>query len=99
RLEESGFGLRRRRHGDLLAVVDVVGEPNRDPAVASALERAADDLRRRVVQADVVERDVEAVLRRVEEFSDGLRDLGRGLPAVRQFADLDQFDSARSLAL
>ena len=71
-------------------MVDVVGQPDRHPAIARALQGAADDLGRRVVQANVVERDVEALLRRVDEVRDGLRDLGRGLPAVRQRADVDR---------
>jgi hypothetical protein len=71
-------------------VVDVVGEANGDPALACALERAADDLRARVVEPDVVERQVERVLGRVDEVRDRLRDLGRGLPAVRQGPDVDR---------
>jgi hypothetical protein len=80
-------------------VVDVVGEAHRNAAVAGALEGVADDLCGRVVQPDVVERDVEAVLGCVDELGDRLRDLGRGLPAVRQRADVDQFACAFSFAL
>jgi hypothetical protein len=84
-------------------VVDVVGEAHRHAAVAGALEGVADDLFRRVVQANVVQRDVEAVLGCVDELGDGLRDFRRGLPAVRQRADVDrgrlQELCARSLAL
>jgi hypothetical protein len=80
-------------------VVDVVREAHGDAAVAGALKRVANDLRRRVVEPDVVERDVEAVLRCVDEGGDRLRDLKRGLAAVRQRACLDQERCARSLAL
>ena len=80
-------------------MVDVVGEAHGDAAVAGALEGAADDLGRRVVQPDVVERDVEAALCFVHELGDRLRDLGRRLPAVRQRPRLDQERWARSLAL
>jgi hypothetical protein len=99
RLEQRRLGLRRRRHRDLLAVVDVVGQPYGDPARAGAREGAADDLRRRVVEPDVVERDVEAALGSIDEIRDRLRDLGRSLPAVGQRADVDQERSALSLAL
>ena len=80
-------------------MVDVVRQPDRDPARAGALEGAADDLRRRVVEPNVVERDVEAALGLVDEVRDRLRDLGRGLASVRERADVDQERSARSLAL
>jgi hypothetical protein len=79
-------------------VVDVVGEPDRDPAVARPFERAPDDLRRGVVESDVVEREVERALGGVEEVGDRLRDLGRRLPAVGQRPDPDQ-DWALSFAL
>ena len=80
-------------------MVDVVGQPDGDPARAGALEGAADDLRRRVMEPEVVERDVEAALGLVDEIGDRLRDLGRGLAAVRERADVDQDDCALSFAL
>jgi hypothetical protein len=84
-------------------VVDVVGEAHRDAAVAGALEGVADDLFRRIVEPDVVERDVEAALGGVDELGDRLRDLRRCLSAVRQRADVDrgrlQELCARSFAL
>lgn len=84
-------------------MVDVIGEANWDIAVAGSLEGAPDDLLRLVVEPDVVERDVEAVLGRVDELGDRLRDLGRRLSAVSQRADVDrdrlQELCARSFAL
>jgi hypothetical protein len=80
-------------------MVDVVGQPDGDPARAGALEGAADDLGRGIVEPDVVERDIEAVLGLVDEVGDRLRDLGRGLPTVAERADVDQERSARSFAL
>jgi len=80
-------------------VVDVVGEAHRDTAAAGALESVADDLCRCVMEPDVVERDIQAALGCVDELGDRLRDLGRGLPAVRQRSCLDQERCARSLAL
>ena len=80
-------------------MVDVVGEPDGDPARARALEGAADDLRRRVMEPEVVERDVEAALGLVDKVGDRLRDLGRGLPAIAKRADVDQERSARIFAL
>jgi hypothetical protein len=80
-------------------MVDVVGQPDGDPARAGALEGAADDRGRGIVEPDVVERDVEAVLGLVDEVRDRLRDLGRRLASVGQRADVDQERSARSFAL
>ena len=80
-------------------MVDVVGQPDGDPARAGALEGAADDLGRGIVKPDVVERDVEAALGLVDEVGDRLRDLRRRLPAVGQRPDVDQFACAFSFAL
>ena len=49
--------------GIVVGVVDVVGEPDRDAALGRADERAADDRRQRIRQPDVVDRDLERVLR------------------------------------
>ena len=80
-------------------MVDVVRQADRDAPVPGALECVADDVGRRVVQADVVERDVEAVLGRVDELGDRLRDLGGVLSPVRERANFDQERSARIFAL
>jgi MFS family permease len=70
-------------------VVDVVGEARRHAASGGAPERVADDRSRLFAEMKVVLRDVERVLRAVEELRDRVRDLGGLLPAVAQRADLD----------
>lgn len=71
-------------------MVDVVGEPDGHAARSGALEGASDDLRRRIMEPDVVERDVEAALGLVDEVGDRLRDLRRRLASVGERADVDQ---------
>jgi hypothetical protein len=96
RLDELRDRLRRRRQA--LAVVDVVGEPNRDAALGGADERVADGVADGTGEPEVVERDVERLLCAVEEVDDGAPDLVGGLAAVGERADLDQV-FARSEAL
>jgi hypothetical protein len=91
RLDERRLGLRRRRHGrTLVDLVDVVDETDVDAALVRADECAADDLRRVVLQPDVVERELERLPRPVDEGRDPARDVQRRLPAVRERVDLDQ---------
>ena len=71
-------------------MVDVVGQPDGNAARSGALEGAADDLRRRIMEPDVVERDVEAALGLVDEVGDRLGDLRSSLPAIAKRADVDQ---------
>ena len=59
RLEQPGFGARRRRHGHAVGVVEVVGEPDRDAALRRSGEGGEDDLRQRIGKPHVVDRDVE----------------------------------------
>jgi hypothetical protein len=70
-------------------VVDVVGEPYTDAALVRVGERSFDDRRQLRRQVDVVDRDLERVLRDVEEVGERVRDVGGGLAAVRQRADFD----------
>ena len=80
-------------------MVDVVDQTHGDPAILRREQRAGDDLRRVVVEPDVVERELEARLRAAEELGDLVRDLDRGLPAVAVEPELDQPAAARSDAL
>jgi hypothetical protein len=80
-------------------VVDVVGEPHGDAALRRGDERVLDDLRGRRWETQVVERDVEAAVRAVEDVRDRVGDLVGGLTAVGERADLDQVFAARSAAL
>ena len=79
-------------------MVDVVREPDGDTALRRADERVLDDLRCRRGEAQVVQRDVERVLRCGEEVGDRVRDLVGGLAAVRKRADFDQVFAARCAA-
>ena len=80
-------------------MVDVVDEPHGDAALLRGEQRAGDDLRRVVVEPDVVERELEARLRGAEELGDLVCDVDGGLPAVAVEPELDQAEAARSEAL
>ena len=60
RLDRLGPRLGRRRHGDRPGVVDVVDEPDRDPALLRREERREDERAGVGLEADVVDGDVEA---------------------------------------
>jgi hypothetical protein len=62
-------------------------------------ERVADDVGCVVLQADVVERDLERPLGPVEERAELARDVERLLPAVGERVELDQGCLALSDAL
>ena len=80
-------------------MVDVVDEPHLDAALLRANERLLDDLRRVVVEPDVVERELEARPRGAEELGDLLCDVDGGLAAVAVEPELDQAEAARCEAL
>jgi hypothetical protein len=71
-------------------VVDVVDEPHRDAALVGARERALDDRGEVGRQVDVVDRDLERLLRGPEEVGERVRDLVGLLAAVGQRADFDR---------
>jgi hypothetical protein len=79
-------------------MVDVVREPHCDAALRRADEGVADCVADRAGEPEVVQRDVERLLRAVEEVDDDARDLVGGLAAVGERPDLDQV-FARSEAL
>ena len=74
-------------------MVDVVREPDRDAAFVRGAQRTADRRREIVRQVEVVDRDVERVLRGAEEASERLRGVGGRLAAVGQRADFDRLYS------
>ena len=80
-------------------MVDVVDEPYGDAALLRAEQGAGDDLRRLVVEPDVVERELEALLRRAEELGDLVCDVDGGLAAVAVEPEVDHAAAARSEAL
>ena len=71
-------------------MVDVVREPDRDAALRRADESVSDGVADGTGEPEVVERDVERLLRAVEEADDGASDFVGRLAAVGERADLDQ---------
>lgn len=65
-------------------MVEVVGEANAHPAVDRGDERVSDDVGGRARQTEVVEREVEALLRDADEGGDCVGDLVCGLTPVGQ---------------
>jgi hypothetical protein len=74
-------------------MVDVVREPDGNAAFVRVAQRAAYRRREVVGQVQVVDRDVERVLRGAEEVSERLRGVGGRLAAVGQRADFDRLYS------
>jgi hypothetical protein len=70
-------------------VVDVVEHPHAHPARGGRDESATHPLGLGVVQAQVVEREVERLARAVEEGADVFRDRQRRLAPVAERAELD----------
>ena len=79
-------------------MVDVVREPDRDAALRRADESVSDGVADGTGEPEVVERDVERLLRALQELDDAVRDLVGGLAAVGERSDVDQV-FARSEAL
>ena len=79
--------------------VDVVRETDGDAARGRPRQRVAHDRTDRAGQVDVVDRDLERLLRRRDELGERVRDLVGGLPAVGERADVYCAVFARSDAL
>jgi hypothetical protein len=88
-VQEVRVGAGRGRLRDRLVVVDVEREPNGDAPRVCVEKRARDQLRRVLLQVEVVEREIEGRARLCEEAGRELGDLERGLASVRQGADVD----------
>jgi hypothetical protein len=88
-VEETRVGVGRRRLGDRLVVVDVEGEPNLDAAALRLEQRRRDQLRRLLLEVEVVEGEVEGLLGGGQEAGRVLGDLERGLASVAKSAELD----------
>jgi hypothetical protein len=100
RLDEIRLGARRRRDRRPRAVlVDVVCEADGDPAVGGREERALDRAGERIGEPQVVDRDVERLLRLREPVGEQAGDLLRLLAAVCERADVYRAAFARSSAL
>jgi hypothetical protein len=78
-------------------VIDVVREPYRDAALRGSRQRVADDVRERVRQPDVVDRDRERVPGRRDPVGEGVGDLLRGLATVEERPDGYAFDFSAAL--
>jgi hypothetical protein len=98
-LDEGRLRARRRRDVGLLPVVDVVREADRDAALRRGDERALDDLPQVVGQVEVVDRDLERLLRAADEVREYVRRALGGLRSVRERVDVDQDAFARISAL
>ena len=68
--------------------VDVVGEADGDPARGGPGQRVADDRADGVGKVDVVDRDLERVLRLRDEVGERVRRVLGGLAAVGERADV-----------
>ena len=90
RLDRLGPRLRRRRHGDRPGMVDVVEEPHADAALLRGEQRREDERPGLRLEADVVQSQLEALARGVDERGDLGRDAPRGLAAVGERRELDR---------
>ncbi|HEX3255368.1 MAG TPA: hypothetical protein VHQ96_06220 [Gaiellaceae bacterium] len=70
-------------------MVDVEREAHGDAALLRFEQRVGDEPRRVLLQIEVVEREIEALLRAGQEVRRELGDLERGLTPVRQRSDVD----------
>jgi hypothetical protein len=80
-------------------MVEVVGEPDVDAPCGCAGQGIADDRRQRIGQPDVVDRDLERVLRGRDEVGECVCGLFRRLTAVGERPDLYRAAFARCSAL
>jgi hypothetical protein len=80
-------------------VVEVVDEPDRHAALRRTDDRAGHAVGHSAVEPDVVDGDVEALLRRLAEPLQLVGDLGGRLTAVRKCPQFDQALLALSEAL
>ena len=71
----------------------VVGDAELDAARDGVLQRSADDRVEVVGETDVVDRDIEGVLRGAQELGERVRGVGGRLAAVGQRADFDLSDA------
>jgi hypothetical protein len=88
-VEKARVGVRRGRLGDRLVVVDVESEPDRDAAALRLEESRRDELRRLLLEVEVIEGKVEGLLGLGQEPGRVLGDLERGLSPVPESAELD----------
>jgi hypothetical protein len=84
------LAARGRWNGDRARVVDVERQPYRDAAMRRVYERAGDEPRGRLVEVEVVQGEIEGLLRARDELADELGDLEGALAPIRQCAYLDR---------
>src|SRR3989442_11408883 len=95
-LDQARFRYWRRRHGrTLVDLVPVVDQPDVNTPLVRCDQRAADDVSGLVLQAEVVERELQRLTCAVDERGDLLRDAQRRLTAVGERVDLDQAQGRR----
>ena len=93
-LDRVGIGDRRRRHRHLHGVVEVVRQADGDAALGGGGEGTADDLVELRREVEVVDRDLERLLRVGTELSERVGGLLGRLAAVDQRPDFDASHSA-----
>jgi hypothetical protein len=71
-------------------VIHVERQPNGYTSPGHVRERARDEPGGRLLEVEVVQREVEARARSRDEFTDVFGDLQGALPAVRQCPDFDR---------
>jgi hypothetical protein len=96
-VDEARLRAWRRRHRDRVGVVDVVGQAHLHAPARCGRERARDQLPSRLLEIEVVERQVEALLGGGDELARVLGDLEGALAAVREGADLERQAYPRAL--
>ena len=82
----------------MVVLLEVVGEPHSDAARGCLGERIEENRPGGFREPDVVDRDVEAVLRRGKPVGEYLDDLRGGLAAVGESPELDQEALAARIA-
>ena len=88
-VDQARFAPCRREERRRLLVVDVECEADRDAPLLCLDDLVCDDLRGRLLEVEVVQREVEAPLGCLEESGEPLGDLERGLAAVGEGVRLD----------
>jgi hypothetical protein len=71
-------------------VVDIEGEADRHASAGDVRDRARDELGGRLLEVEVVEGEIEALLRPGDELPEVLGDLQGGLAAVGECPDLER---------
>jgi hypothetical protein len=89
-VDEGRLGAGRGRDRDRVRVVDVEGKADGDAAAGDVRDRARNELGGGLLEVEVVEGEVEPLLRCGDELADVFGDLEGGLAAVGECPDLER---------